>query len=365
MNRDFRYAPVLSLRPAEIWALEETSDKAKDLMLPTVLLKPWMKSSEFSAAPRRVEQAFGCERPWIASLDGRYTPPDPDPDRPRQALADFARLRESADGYAAWCDFVAGRENIIPCLQLEDRREFARQLSRLAELDRPVALHIGRNTELTAAELQALADCRPRLPRLYLIFDYETIEQSSDPHHLANQKAGLVRQCSERLPGCRIIISATSFPTDFQGREGTVPIQERLLYSAARQVWAGSENLIYGDRGSARIEERGRSLHVVPRVDYADGDSWHFFRSHGGMNSDDWTAAYRANAARAMRDDNWDPELRIWGTQMIEDTVAGSDDGIDNYKKNDSARINIHMHQQIFHGNRQEMIDATVDEWQD
>ena len=65
------YVPILSLKPAEMAAVEELFENEKDLILPIVELKRWANSNQISNSIKRVEKAFG-NRFWIADLDAEF-----------------------------------------------------------------------------------------------------------------------------------------------------------------------------------------------------------------------------------------------------------------------------------------------------
>lgn len=62
--------------------------------------------------------------------------------------------------------------------------------------------------------------------------------------------------------------------------------------------------------------------------------------------------------------DYWDPNLRLWGTQMIEKTGLGDSYGITNANKATAVRINIHLYQQLHYNEVLSNID-TEEDWID
>ncbi len=42
-----KYIPILSIRPAEMVALENLPEHDKDLMLPVIQFRPWVNAAEF------------------------------------------------------------------------------------------------------------------------------------------------------------------------------------------------------------------------------------------------------------------------------------------------------------------------------
>ena len=76
-------------------------------------------------------------------------------------------------------------------------------------------------------------------------------------------------------------------------------------------------------------------------------------------------ADYRFQAQTLIDDlEVWDPELRLWGTQMIERTSLGDLDAIISPARSTAVRINIHLHQQLFYG-EPGSLHATDEDWVD
>ena len=73
---------------------------------------------------------------------------------------------------------------------------------------------------------------------------------------------------------------------------------------------------------------------------------------------------YTLCAKKIMAEEYWMPDLRLWGTQMIEQTALGDKFGINSPAKATAVRINIHLHTQLHYNAKIEEID-TDDEWID
>lgn len=73
---------------------------------------------------------------------------------------------------------------------------------------------------------------------------------------------------------------------------------------------------------------------------------------------------YIAQASLLIASDVWDADLRVWGTQMIERTALGDRDAITSPARSTAARINIHLHRQIFFDDPAQGYD-TDEEWTD
>src|SRR6185437_6554606 len=91
---DFSYVPLLSVRPSEMSALEETLPSVKDALLPYIFLQPWVASKEFENTVAKVEAAVG-HRPVIVDLTDA-----PAPANRRPVHDSIDALREPSDGYS-------------------------------------------------------------------------------------------------------------------------------------------------------------------------------------------------------------------------------------------------------------------------
>jgi hypothetical protein len=88
---------------------------------------------------------------------------------------------------------------------------------------------------------------------------------------------------------------------------------------------------------------------------------WRFFRAPDEANR---AAVYRRLAQLVIGSPIWDAGLRLWGTQMIERTALGDPNAITSPARATSARINIHLHRQLFFDNPGAGYD-TDEDWSD
>jgi hypothetical protein len=73
---------------------------------------------------------------------------------------------------------------------------------------------------------------------------------------------------------------------------------------------------------------------------------------------------YQLQASALIASRHWDSRLRLWGCQMIEKTAFGDESGITSPNRATAARINIHLHQQLWFGDAEALYD-TDEEWKD
>lgn len=348
---EIAYMPLLSIRPAEMLALESLPERDKDLMLPIFRLQPWVGAHRLESALARMSDAYG-DRPCFATLC--------DPDvvaSPRPVHEQLDALRSPANGFSAWCDFVEARDNLIPAVQLTDVGEFDVQIARLRNLDRGLIVLVEQDAfqflraiaSRTAAATEGGRD---------VVFLLDWGRQTRHLLLLQAEAVGYIRSIREVAPHARIGLSASTFPEGFTAITNQ-DIYEREFFQAVRQH---ADRLIFSDRGSARAERQtGGGGAPAPRIDYARSRQWDFFRSD---SADDRPSAYQFQAQRLMNSAIWDRDLRLWGTQMIERTALGDESAITSPARATAVRINIHLHQQLFF-DAPSSLHETDEEWTD
>lgn len=347
------YLPMLSVRWAEMRALQELPARDKDEMFPLLQLRPWASAHRLDSALSRIEEAYG-DRPFLAEVCADEV------EGPRRPVHDeLDRLRDPANGYGNWVQYLRGQPNFVPVVQLGDLRELPVQIDRLYQLGRGVGVRFPRGSfpsiEIIARQIAALTDGGNGV---CFIVDFE--KQNADLLTRQMECTGYVRAIIAQAPRSFVSVSASSFPEQFGGLVQQ-EIYERFLFDGVRpHVAAG--RLIYSDRGSARVERRGGGGGLpAARIDYAEPQRWRFYRAD---SSEDRTEAYRVQAQSLVGSDDWDHHLRLWGTQMIARTAMGDLDAITSPARSTAARINIHLHQQLFYGGRDGLYD-TDEPWSD
>lgn len=346
---DVAYLPILGMRPAEMRALEELPGQTKDALIPLIPLRPWVGSHHLDGTLDRIEKSYG-QRPVIVSVGERETTKD------RPVFAELDRLRESDDGFANWCEFIEGRPNYIPVAQLGiDPIQEPAQISQLYGLQRGLVLHLERPTFGALGAISAIVG---RLTGggegVCFIVDFGPA--TADHLQVASQALGYIKTLRALSPLAYVSVSASSFPNGFANRTDQ-PIYERQLFNALAGS-PGVDRLIYSDRGSARAEQLSGGSGVIPsRIDYPLFDKWKFHRS-----DDTGFGGYVEQARALIATGDWNSNLRVWGTQMIERTARGDHSAIDTPAKSTAARINLHLQLQTFYGQTDEAED-TEEDW--
>lgn len=332
---DVPYLPLLSIRPAEMRALEELPNTTKDRLLPIVHLRPWVGSHRLENATGRIAEAYGDRRVVIA-MGEREQPNE------RPVHAELATLRQPAHGFREWCNFFEQNENYIPAMQFSPEvPEEEAQIARLFGLERGLVVIIERPAFGFMGVIARRVGKRTGGGQgVCFVIDFGIA--SRDHLQVAAIATGYINTIREHAPAAYVALSASSFPDSFVGVSDQ-PIYERRLFN----TMVHTNRLIYSDRGSARVERQtGGGGQPAPRIDYPLFELWDFYRS------DDLVGfpGYQQQAINVMRGGNWNPALRVWGTQMIERTAAGDMSAIGSPQKATAARINLHLQLQTFYG---------------
>lgn len=347
------YLPILLIRPGEMRALGELPDSTKNLMLPYIPLRPWLGSNHLEKSTDKIAEVYG-KRPVIVGVGDRERFQD------RPVFNQLEELRQPSGGFANWRDYIASPDNelFIPVVQLSPNpADEIVQIENFRDLARGMVFNVPR---LAFAGVDALSQ---RVGALTAggqdtIFILDWGVASNDHLQVAAYALNLIETIRQHCPSAFIAISASSFPSDFDGLQEQ-PIYERRLFNELRGQ--GAERIIYSDRGSARIESLGGGGgQPYPRIDYPLPTDWRFFRS----SNQNGAQGYQEQARALVRSPIWNPMFRVWGTQMIERTVNGDPSAITNPQRSTATRINLHLQVQTFHDNPAEGED-TEDDWDD
>jgi hypothetical protein len=349
------YVPFLELRPAEMIALEELPERDKDLMCPLFKLRPWLSSIELDNSMAKLKEAYGGRPCFLMLCDERII------ETRRRVHDELDELRSPEGGFNAWCDFIekAGNEQFIPAIQLSDPNQFDTQVNRLFALSRGLIVVVElqiipflrtialRTAQLTNGGVDVLFLLDFGRQNTYFSLEHPRIIES-------------IQTILAVAPSAKISLSASSFPDSF-----TTIIEQRIferqVFNQVQAEFGGQ--IIYSDRGSARAERQtGGGGIPAARIDYATGDDWFFYRDD--TNSPDRGNAYRDQAQNLINSAHWDVRLHLWGTQMIERTALGDPLAITSPNRSTAARINIHLHQQLFYNDASGLID-TEEPWTD
>jgi Beta protein len=364
-----KYIPILSIRPAEMVALENLPEHDKDLMLPVIQFRPWVNAAEFQDSLDKINEAYG-NRTVIADLDHFY---DVGEDNNKSSTLFMKKLADETSGFKNWCDFVALNDFMIPCLQFgKNPRETPEQLKALLALGRGLVVRIPKvGLGNLAAILRALSGVDPKL--LLFILDYG----KPDPNDLTNVATclGLLETIFKEFPNCMLSVSATTFPSSFEGLSKQ-SIKEREFHTVLSRAFRLAP-IIYSDWGSARAERNsGGGPEIVPRVDFPLSSVWRFHRCRVTIEDKKKVPndkkkpvlknAYMKAALELVNDVAlWSQRMPIWGTKMIELTAKGDAFGIVSPVRSTAVRINLHLRRQLYFNNPMQAQKDADDDWVD
>jgi hypothetical protein len=328
-------------------ALEELPNTTKDRLLPIIHLRPWVGSHRLENATGRIAEAYGDRRVVIA-MGEREQPNE------RPVHAELATLRQPAYGFREWCRFFEQNESYIPAVQFSPEvQEEEAQIARLFGLERGLVVIVERPAfGFMGVIARRVGERSDGGQGVCFVIDFGLA--SRDHLQVAAIATGYINTIREHAPAAYVALSASSFPDSFVGVSDQ-PIYERRLFDTLLDT----DRLIYSDRGSARVERQtGGGGQPAPRIDYPLFDLWDFYRS------DDLVGfpGYQQQAINVMTGGNWNPALRVWGTQMIERTAAGDMSAIGSPQKATAARINLHLQLQAFYG-APDAAEDTDEDW--
>ena len=356
------YVPILSVRPAEMIGLRELPEAAKRLMLPHILLRPWLGGGTLKRATDKI--IHSCSKsPFIIELDTDY-PVEGNTDVAQEMIS----LRDKEHGFRKWLEFVRNLPLAIPCLQVtSDIAELTSEIAGAASLRRGIVVRIPKHS-LAAIDVFCSIFANKGIADVLFVIDFE----QSDYRYLVEISRAItaIERIRQFIPTASIAISSTSFPSSF--KEVTQQeIFERSFFNGVLSEIHRTTGLLYSDRGSARLPREGGGGVPAPRIDLPSADTWYFFRKEVDGIGDptakvkERLEAYKEIAGAAIASAEWNPKLNIWGTQMIKLTQLGSEYGITSPVRSTSARINIHLFKQALRTSRVPLDQLTEDDWVD
>lgn len=327
---NYKYYPALRTRAAELAGLKNLSDDYKNRILPLITLGKWPKAEDIQTSLDKAIESMGAF-PFFLDVT-RET---------KHHNNSSQALLNPRNNYAAWRDFVAEKDSILPIVQMgEDARlreitvqarEFERSKGslgfRIANLQRDVPRVISSLVSLDAPE------------SAIVFIDLGYIRGNMPIATAAAVSA--INQIRQEVPETIISVLSTSFPSSVSsfcqdnGQRGTIEIMERELH----QSLGGDEICIYGDHSSIHAvvyEDAGGRY--VPRIDLPLDDAWYFER-RPGEDSNGYIEAAQAilNAFPQVAEQN------SWGAEMIRSAASGEIAGMGSPAKWIAVRVNLHI----------------------
>ncbi|OCH53648.1 protein beta [Vibrio sp. ZF57] len=373
IDKSYSYLPILALSTGEMSALEQLPDKDKNLLLPIFPLKGWVGSKTLGKTISRIELSIGS-RPWIADIDSDFVFKNSkylaDPEGQRPVFKEVHKLLDPKNGYDNWVQYIKELDDtVIPTLQTYNLEHLEQQIRSLSALNRGLVVRLKIKKD-GADKINTIVRTlnASKIKNLLILLDFEDIKRSDV---LQSEQYGmLVSRLSKLLPNAIFSTSASSFPSSFSGSyRGELPIYERQLHTAVCKYCEGIR-VIYSDRGSARANKTNGGGGLPPaRIDYPLRNDWRYvrkeFQDSSNVTELEKHTLYKEAAKEVVGSDYWNPNLRLWGVQMIEKTVELRDKYcITSANRATAVRINIHLYQQLHYSCDFDNLD-TEEEWED
>ncbi len=359
---DRSYVPTLALRASEMNGMEYLPNATKDKLFPCFLLSPWVGSNGLEKSVNRIQKAYK-DRHYFLDIDRDYVSGDATGSGSIvESRRQFQLLKNSANSYRNWIDFVRDFEWIYPCIQTQglNQREIRLQIEAFQDMGRPYCMRIERDRPVrNIGEIVGAFGAGGAA-------DFAIILEGGWAVDVLSMSAwfvGMVREGLSQIDASvPVIVSATSIPKMFSEYSGVSPVRfsNRELVGEIEQR-SNRAIVIYGDWGSTRPRERREyASPPLDRVDYPTERVWYIAR-----NKEERWDFQRAAVAVVDESGVWEGDLGVWGEEMIFQTASRPALGINTAQKNVAARVNIHLHRQAFFGQqRPDQIEFDED-WQD
>lgn len=331
----YQYFPALRTRQAELKGLEKLDSRRKSLILPTLTLGRWPKSTDFTRAAAKASEASGG--PFI--LDLTYDA--------SHLASEQAKLRDPTKAFSAWRAFAAETPSAIPVAQMGEGpgvRDFVKQAQEIERSTGRVVFRIrdfSRDTTAVIGALSALDDVKNAL----VLIDCQYIRPALVAYVTAT--ISTINVLRAEFPELVIAVLSTSFPqstipfVDGSGTRGSIDILERQLHAKI----GGSAVATYGDHGSVHsvVYDDATIMRWAARVDYPRDLDWYFERRPSDQSADGYISAAKSIAAS-------DPTIGqrgIWGEDVILRAAKGDVQSQKAPAPWISVRVNIHLARQI------------------
>ena len=203
------YVPTLFLRPAEVRAVRELPDFAKDKLCPIFCLKPWQGAKKLSAAMDKIYEVFG-DRPYFLDVDYFKKTTDPD----REANISFNGIKNSANGHEDWINFFAEYPQAYPCVIAHHGIENA-ILSQVEGFTKQEKFFLVRLSKELGENLDAVVDlvCKTEHSNFGFVVD---VGWRRDLIKNEDWAASLIKRIADvRGDSIPIVLTGSSFPDFF------------------------------------------------------------------------------------------------------------------------------------------------------
>lgn len=341
MFENHGYFPILSVKPAEMTAIDNLPSTDKRKLLPVISLKKWATSKSLDNSIDKIRKCMG-ERSVILDLGLPISGTGAD--------KELSKLRSPRGGFSDWVSFLGDHPQCVPTVQAHsgDPNAIRKQVEALLRLGRGLVLRFRQAANWNTNLMEAITNLDTRGASILCIFDVGQIYSSSDLTLLASSVSSAAENVATLLAPASptMAIAGSSFPSDFVSinRESAkIDIQERRLHTLVNEVSERSAlapRFRYGDYGSVFAGERGFAQTVAIRVDYPSQAKWIYHRREHENPA-------KSAAVAIMQEPEWDDRLVIWGSEEIRRAAAGNVSGLERQGSWTAVRIHLHLHRQL------------------
>jgi Beta protein len=332
------YVPTIFLRAAELLAVKQLPDSAKDKLTPIFCLKPWKTAKLLSSAMGQISKSFG-NRKFFLDID----PFVEITEVKRPAQEEYLNLISSDNGNQNWIEFFNMHENAYPCIIVNHGKIQAIQHQVKAFSEREKFFLVRLNIS-NSIDFDGITDavCQVEHANFGFVIDVGWSRDLMGRAVWAD--ARIKRIVAGKGDSVPIILTGSSFPDSFDGFAlgDQVEVRERVFFDQLKAI-NNVARLVYGDWASSRSPtEGGGGNPIPPRIELATARNWEIYR----LKED--KGGFRQAALSAQKSPNFKKTAGIWPNYMIEATALGDPNGISSQQMSAAVRINMHLYQQLY-----------------
>lgn len=353
--KKIKYVPIIKMADAEMRAIDNLSDLAKDKITPLFELTrsrstKKLKEGDIFRRLIKLQEVFGNRRFFLDLTDD-----------PNLSNTQIRKLHNNTNGYENWTEFMISLKNdfplILPVIQISDEgvdtaeEHFSRIKQQLAVLNEHFdyfAYRFRLDYEFVGEDLTAILS-EISSNKLICFIDTEFIHQNKAA--IYREKAiRVINQLNEFSPAL-IILSSTSFPRnpiEFGNEEyGKMRIEEHFLFESIYNEGKG-QKIVYSDYATlnpTRSDQAG-GRGWIPRIDVTTIDEIFYHRSRKTKVETTYLNAYKRVAKLIVAEGRYQGLKRkvsdCWGIKQIESAASGSPQGL-SPSFWISVRMNLHI----------------------
>jgi hypothetical protein len=361
------YFPALTIREAEIKALNKLAGPTKDRLFPIVRLQAWPRSKKDGPPliERSLHKYIEAMEERSAALDLAVPRTDRDSDAAIQGRAEISKLRDPRCGFQVWVELIKRYPQFVPTVVwCDDADNLKVEIKSLIEIGRGIVLRLRRSQRWNLPNLSIVDSAVLKGQKILVVMDCEQIDRREDILLVATEVQTVALRISSILnsENVQFVVVGSSFPSDFasiHNRTAKLDIRERQIFSlldGSPALVKAHMKLRYGDHASVFAGEREPQFRGLPRVDYPAPLKWIY---HRRPQSEGFVAAAKAIVAEP----EWNEALLCWGAQEIRRAADGDASGLGAAAPWTAVRINLHLHRQAHFDDHE--TGPIEEEWKD